>query len=427
MKIKKTWILYGMLLILTTSCLTQYKLTRRINTDKECRRLAQNQQVVSKRNYFPKRNFAIHAGANKFKVTNKRAPALTGKHQSESINNPVYIYSDLLNVISGDDKNPQPVFTGGLPWKIFPETGTRNSALIKTAQTFINRTSAVPITIQRNIKSEESHIKPDLVPTPYKQRSAWHNNAVVPVLVGLSGLLAAALLTITGKRSRTISRWASANPWKARGIIAGSQIAAALGALVAGNNLYEHGMMISEAVRNSAITFFATSAILYPSAHSRLRLFKPTFIRKKIHDIALFTSGTLLMVSLGNNYSISPERNSPVSNASFSIENFKYPASCLPVMLKDFSAPAERQDQPGKMSVAVKIVLLLLAIGAFVGLSYLLALLSCSIACGGSEGLAYIVFFGGEIGLLVLLILSIKGIFGKHKKQKKPSLETGNV
>jgi len=423
MKIKKTCILYGMLLILTTSCLTQYKLTRRINTDKECRRLAQNQQVVSKRNYFPKRNFTIQAGTNKFKVTNKRAPALTGKHQSESINNPVYRYSDLLNVISADEKNPQPVFTGGLPGRIILETGDRNSVLKNTTQPSINRTSPVPITIQKNLKSEESHIKPELVPTPHKKRYLRHDNAVVPVLAGLSGLLAAALLKITGKRSRTISRWASSNPWKARGIIAGSQMAAAMGALVAGDNLYEHGMMISEAVRNSAITLFATSAILYPSANSRLRLFKPTYIRKKIHDVALFTTGTLLMVSLGNHYSISPARNSPVSKASFSIENFKYPASCLPVMLKDFSAPSDRQDQPRKMSIAAKIVLLLLAIGALVGLSYLIAILSCSIACGGSEGLAYIVFFGGEIALLVLLIISIKGIFGKHKRKPVTSSE----
>lgn len=423
MKIKKTNVLCGVLILLTTSCLTQYPLNKKINIDKECRILSQKRQVVSKRKYSLKRNSAKYASITKFKGTKKSSAKYTGINKSEGTRKGVSKYPEMLNGTSGVEKKTEYIFPSGLPEKIIFEPADRNPAIVEATQPAVNRAFAEHKIKVRQITLNKIHNKPKIIPSSHKKNSDWQDNNVVPVLVGLSGLLSVALLSSSRKRSRAISKWASVNPWKARGIITGTQITVALSALIAGNHLYEQRMMITEAAKNSAMIIFATSSIFYPFVNSRFRLFKSSYIRQKIHDVALFSSGTLLMISLGNHYSISPEWNSPISKASYSFENFNHPANAFHVMMKDSSTPEYKQDPPAKMSTAAKIALLVLALGAFGGLAYLLALLSCSIACGGSEGLAYIVFFGGGIGLLTLLVLSIRGIFGKHKKQRKPPVE----
>ena len=68
------------------------------------------------------------------------------------------------------------------------------------------------------------------------------------------------------------------------------------------------------------------------------------------------------------------------------------------------------------LDTGAKIALTLLAVVVFVGLAYLLGVLSCSIACSGAEGGAYVVFFLGLGGLIFGLVKVLKLI---HKGPKK--------
>lgn len=66
-----------------------------------------------------------------------------------------------------------------------------------------------------------------------------------------------------------------------------------------------------------------------------------------------------------------------------------------------------------------KALLILISILVALGLFYLLAALSCSIACGGAEGLAYVLFFGGLFAIVFGLVKVIKGIVrGKPNERR---------
>jgi hypothetical protein len=68
-----------------------------------------------------------------------------------------------------------------------------------------------------------------------------------------------------------------------------------------------------------------------------------------------------------------------------------------------------------------KIALIFLSILVALGLLYLLAALSCSIACNASGGLALVVAVLGTTGIIILLAFVIRAITGK-KKKKKPAI-----
>ena len=74
---------------------------------------------------------------------------------------------------------------------------------------------------------------------------------------------------------------------------------------------------------------------------------------------------------------------------------------------------AYRQDKNGK-----RITLVTLSIVIAVILTFLLAALSCEIACSGAEALAIIVFISGLAGIIFGLVGVIKSINRKYKKLK---------
>ena len=84
------------------------------------------------------------------------------------------------------------------------------------------------------------------------------------------------------------------------------------------------------------------------------------------------------------------------------------------------------------LSNGAKVALIILSIVAALGLLYVVAALSCSLSCGGSEGAAVLVMIGGAGLIAFLLIMAIRAILGKKKKTKKKNIvpdepaKTGN-
>ena len=71
---------------------------------------------------------------------------------------------------------------------------------------------------------------------------------------------------------------------------------------------------------------------------------------------------------------------------------------------------ASKRDKTGMIILAILVAL---------GLIFLLGVLSCSIACGGAEGLAYAIFFIGLGAIIFGLVRVIKRINRGEPKQKK--------
>jgi hypothetical protein len=77
---------------------------------------------------------------------------------------------------------------------------------------------------------------------------------------------------------------------------------------------------------------------------------------------------------------------------------------------------ASKRDKTGMIIVAILVAL---------GLIFLLGVLSCSIACGGAEGLAYAIFFIGLGAIIFGLVRVIKRINRGEPRQKKAQPEQG--
>jgi hypothetical protein len=258
------------------------------------------------------------------------------------------------------------------------------------------------------ITSEES-LQPDLKSLKSESESNW-----VFYILAISAASSMLLISGTKKRAKRISTWASKNPWKARGIITATHVGIGLSALFIGNQLSEQGMMMSGSSKYAVLSALTAAIFLYPSGYS-----EKGYLMRKMCDVVLFTSGVALMIQVGDQYSSTVLYRSQDTVASHTITNNDYSHS--PVVKLPSQEPVKKKNLVGK------IFLTLLAVGIFVGLTGLLAILSCNIACSGSEAAAAVVGIGGEIGLLALLVFMIKSIFGKAGKKKKEKVQLQEI
>jgi hypothetical protein len=261
-----------------------------------------------------------------------------------------------------------------------------------------------------NCLISESSILTDRISIPSHSNERTESN-FIPVLVAASGLLSIFLLGAAQRRSKEISRWASQNPWKTRGIITGTHITTALCAITLGSQLSEQGILIPDSTKYLSFFTIGTAIILYPSSH-----LTKLYLQRKIYDAVLFTSGAAMMMYIGNQSAVQ-QQNPANQNPIYSFIGNNQGTSSY--VKENISIPKiTPQDPPAKKSTGAKIALTVLAIVVFAALGYGLAALSCSIACSGNEALAAVVGIGGGIGLILLFIATIKSIFGKGKKNK---------
>lgn len=239
------------------------------------------------------------------------------------------------------------------------------------------------------------------------------------LLTFLAGCLMLLGLKKTPVYARQVSQWASVNPWKARLMIAGIHIVMGVSGIILGEKLADSGTHFTDLSKNLLAGTFLTSAMLYPVRKSPSKLFRHTYFRQKTHDLALFLSGFMLMVNLGNHYSDRPASPSSMADNGYNKQqsesvtgNLVQPANHLVLYQDEKQTPDVKTiSQEGEMNTAAKILLAVLVIAAALGLGYLLFLLSCSIACSGLEGLAWLVGIGGGFLLIALTAWTVSIIF----------------
>ena len=259
--------------------------------------------------------------------------------------------------------------------------------------------------------------------TPPKRRTGMkrYGNWLIPVSLAL-GLLFGYGGLFNRDSAKKVAAWAKSNPWKSRFIIGGAHIVTGLGALALGNFMKNNDYVLSSYTHMGTLGTFFTAALLYPFRRTSFVLFKHSFLRQKMHDIVLFGSGAAMLFLLGNNqasFSQFLRFDQPLSyfysiqEKSSNHEN----SEPLNIAQQDLAKVNKVNSVDKKpLSSGAAVLLTLLTLVAFVGLGYLLALLSCSIACGGAEGLAALVFIGGLGFLVFFLILAIRKIVRRHKK-----------
>lgn len=242
-----------------------------------------------------------------------------------------------------------------------------------------------------------------------------------PIMMGASGLFSLLMLSLAQKRSIGFSHWAARHPWAARGLIAGTHVVISLSALTLGHYLYDHQIFISDTVSYTAMSVIAASCLLYPSKNSAFS-FTHSYFAQKATDIALFTSGAIMMLYAGNHYQLTqqPAANSEVVY-SLTPTNDSEKSIHLVKNKKDLKKEKQEQKQEGKKerSTGAKIALTILALGVFTLGLYGVGIWACSLSCSGYEALAAFVLFGGLGGLITLLVVALRGIFSKKRKSKK--------
>ncbi len=162
--------------------------------------------------------------------------------------------------------------------------------------------------------------------------------------------------------------------------------------------------------------------LTYPSSADR-SVYRRSYTRRKIMDGLLAGTTFLFIVMTGNNFtSFSDATAMPASYASSFPQAVEKPG---PVSKSNFQKKAVRKwfhalrkkyrDASNSNKVLLTILAIVVGIFLFMGL----IALTCSIACAGSEALAYVVFFLGMAGIILGLVKIIKSI---HRGPKKPTV-----
>jgi hypothetical protein len=266
-------------------------------------------------------------------------------------------------------------------------------------------------------------------PNQSQRQNLPRNEIAVYLMILLAGLFSVIGLKRAPYFTRNMSLWATMNPWKTKFIFTGIHIVTGIAGIILGAKLADQGTHFSDLSGYFLPATFLTSALFYPVRNSSIKLFEHSYLRQKMHDLVLVLSGFALMVNLGNNYSskLSSRTNIDTSDNNKQLKEY--------VLLNNHQVPGQRllyednkqaQDQtvaPQKrgLSLGMRILLTVLSILVFAFLALVLFALSCSIACSGSEGLAWVVGIGGFALLCALLIWTLRSInIPKYKRVSKP-------
>lgn len=252
-----------------------------------------------------------------------------------------------------------------------------------------------------------------------RQVYAVRSGSEIPVsgnVLSFAGVLSAfvtfTILGLARNRARKISQWAAANPWKSRGLIAALQTISTIGALMIGHHLYNAGVNFETTIGLGWISVFLASAITYPNAFPRIiPSGKPSYLKRKMYDMAVYTSATMLMLQLGNTAKFDEVYASARTQIS---PNYAHQVMPVPTFGEERVQPETNSRSEGGKGLGAKIALTIAAVLVFLTIGYLVAALACSLSCSGAEAAAVLVAIFGFGGLIVGLIKVIQRIFRKE-------------
>jgi hypothetical protein len=275
-------------------------------------------------------------------------------------------------------------------------------------------------TIPQSKKEAGNNETPQLITRVFKK---FKEDAQSLIILGLAGLAGMGLLGASKKNSQNISRWGMRNPGLARTALVGAQSVATIGGIALGNQLYTEGVMVPELAYYTTLGVFAGAAAFYPNNWFGKSNPTSSYLRLKMHDAALYTTGAMMAVYAGNHYSVTT---SPVEKNQmvYSIPLPGVRDSQVSLTKKDFNTYEEPTKQKKQKTRSQQIGATVGVSVGFAFLSVFVAALSCSISCSGNEGAAIALFIGGEGLIIGGLIGIIRSIWDMPKKNKRPVVLT---
>lgn len=237
---------------------------------------------------------------------------------------------------------------------------------------------------------------------------------------------------------RNISAWAKQHKNKARLSIIFLKILLAFMACYVAKALHEIKIILPGIMAFSALCLFIVAALIYPSGKKSTLSGKFFYLKQKSCDYILVASGFFMMVFFVNTrfYTLT---NQPVVFANTPAA-FKTNPPTAEEILKSLEhrdkKSLTRQEKrilkhefkkqlkvyvkskiSGKKAEGDQAFLIILTIIAALGVMYLVAALSCSLACNGSDGAAIAVAILGAAGVIWATIAIINRITRGPKKK----------
>ncbi|MEO5582200.1 MAG: hypothetical protein ABIR66_05885 [Saprospiraceae bacterium] len=232
---------------------------------------------------------------------------------------------------------------------------------------------------------------------------------------------------------KSISRWAAKHTLQSRIIIVLGHVLLVLLAISFGLETSMIDIKISSWMTKGLGNLFFISYILYPWFKTDHGFFKYSYRRQKAHDFILVLSYFLSIVcGLNQLIAAVPSESEYMVEARFivyhhnpgkdaskgtaldyktKIKAFK---KQLRVELLRLKRTLKAKNDKGGV-VIIKILLVLLSVVLALGLMYVIAALSCSVACSGSEGIAWVIIIVGWSAAIWLLIVALKAILRKRQ------------
>jgi uncharacterized membrane protein len=246
---------------------------------------------------------------------------------------------------------------------------------------------------------------------------------------------------------RKISLWAKNHKLQARlSIVIIYILLNGLG-IITGILLHELKITFSTVVLSSLTGIFLSAVFLYPSKYEKgEKLSRQKFyIKQKSCDFILAASTFCVVIFLGNRPDkfffstsiihatvLNPTRVNDSVKAYKTITSFS-------ASMKDANGKLLKWKERKKLlkeqvreikgsnelSTGSKIVLIILSAVVAAALLYLVAALSCTLSCSGSDGAALLVGIGGLALVIFLLVIAIRAINGKKGKKKQKDAHSG--
>lgn len=237
---------------------------------------------------------------------------------------------------------------------------------------------------------------------------------------------------------RNLSYWAKHHPVYARIIIVVSRCVLAAIAYFLGWQLLQFDIGLSPLWIYFFILLFFVTGATYPQARNW-----ENYKSRKFYDLVIASCGFFIVLCLANQlnkpFTLYQNAQATVSvepslyknaEAKKLLEQFqkgektKFTAKEKRIIKREFKYQLGQYVKAkvlGKKATADQVLLIILACIAAVGLLYLLAALSCTIACNGADALAIVVFVAGTAAIVWGLIRIIRSISRKRRKAETQS------
>ena len=244
---------------------------------------------------------------------------------------------------------------------------------------------------------------------------------------------------------KKLSYWSKRNPISARLLIALGHVIMGILGILYGIATYVDDILIPSRIIYILFIVFGVAYVFYPLRGKTVSLLKYSWSRRVKHDFILVLSYSCILTVGVNQFAFKPITTqkpqlhvrlmvvgnggvkSPITKKEIKngiAQSIKAYKTEIKTQLKSLKSEwKQRKENKGDL-IAIKVVLILLALGLALVVASGIGNLACSLSCSGQEGLAWIVLIVGTASLVLLTLVGIRAILKIGKDpEPKPKID----